>query len=387
MARFTDTNRSNWHSIEYRQRVANKDHLNSSDRASQHDYFFAFDGIRALAVIAVATWHVGSTWLPRLQGNRGVTTFFALSGFLITTILLREEQRSGSVNIRAFMIRRAFRILPLYFVALTTYVVSDVFIYRSSELTSRWREYWPLYFTFMQDIPGPLGWPRAPFGVAWSLAVEEKFYLIWPIIAFKVLRHRARIVSASIGVAVLGLSIVLLESTRTVALMRPYFPVLCGCLLAFVLHFQCINERIRRMEIKWWRRGLGVAVCIPWAAPNSAVSFIGYSLLSCLLVAAFSIGNESTWLTNRYISWIGRRSYAIYLFHVLLIRVLGRTPLPPFCGEVTRQLTILIGALVASAMIAEVLHKVVEIPMIAIGKGLALRTSAGMRPSDGASLR
>src|ERR1700761_6862061 len=86
-------------------------------------YFAALDGARALSILLVITWHVDERRWAYLSGYTGVVIFFVLSGFLIHTLLLREEDRSGTVSLKGFYLRRCFRILPLYFVVIGMYLV------------------------------------------------------------------------------------------------------------------------------------------------------------------------------------------------------------------------------------------------------------------------
>src|SRR5688572_30335175 len=85
-------------------------------------YFAELDGVRAISIFSVVVWHATERF-AWLHGHHGVTFFFVLSGFLITTLLLREESTRGRVNLKAFWIRRTFRILPLYYCALAVYAV------------------------------------------------------------------------------------------------------------------------------------------------------------------------------------------------------------------------------------------------------------------------
>ncbi len=137
----------------------------------------ALDGLRALAVLAVVLEHFGPVHLAELvhPGRLGVRLFFVLSGFLITGILLEARAAGGPAAtgsiLRAFFVRRALRLLPLFYVVLA---ISCVF-------SPSVREGWLWHATYQTNhyiaILG--GWPTA-FAHAWSLAVEEQFYLVWP---------------------------------------------------------------------------------------------------------------------------------------------------------------------------------------------------------------
>lgn len=147
-----------------------------------------FDGIRALAVIFVVLQHLG-IWghaaeagfvarrvLPLVSGTTAVQAFFILSGFLITILLIKEKRTTGKISIAAFMVRRSLRIFPLYLLFCLLATLALVFL--NGQLPGRALAYAFLYaynFVPMADYL-PL------LGHTWSLAVEEHFYLIWPLV-------------------------------------------------------------------------------------------------------------------------------------------------------------------------------------------------------------
>ncbi len=155
------------------------------------------DGIRALAVLAVITFHNGFSWAP--GGYYGVDAFFVLSGFLITSLLVTEWRASGTVSLGRFWARRARRLLPALYVLVAAIGVVVIF--------------WPSIFGTVHLLPSAVAslfyaanWffvangsnyfaassSQSPFLHTWSLAIEEQFYLIWPLVVLTVLRgfHR-----------------------------------------------------------------------------------------------------------------------------------------------------------------------------------------------------
>jgi peptidoglycan/LPS O-acetylase OafA/YrhL len=136
----------------------------------------SLDGARAISIglVIVAhldlVRHVPGLW--RLDtGNLGVRVFFVISGFIITTLLLTELHRTGSVSLASFYRRRIFRILPAYYMFLGTVMLLSVF--RGGEAT--WTKVWPAAIFVADYVNVPLS-----VGHTWSLAVEEQFYLLWP---------------------------------------------------------------------------------------------------------------------------------------------------------------------------------------------------------------
>lgn len=145
------------------------------------------DGLRALAVIAVMLHHTFVDAAP--SGHLGVDLFFVLSGFLITRLALEEHARTGSLDLRAFWRRRAYRLLPALLLALPIVLLWGWVIggqVREQTITGSWTSL--LYVT---------NWARATGAIdtaglmthAWSLAIEEQFYLLWPLLLVWLLRR------------------------------------------------------------------------------------------------------------------------------------------------------------------------------------------------------
>ena len=143
------------------------------------------DGLRAISIAAVVLGHASLTWsgasadhsrsLARL-GSIGVDLFFVISGFLITLLLLRERRRHGTISLRAFYVRRAWRILPAYAVFLVS-----MFGMSAAGLIELSGRDWTGALTYSVNFLPGTSWP---VGHLWSLSVEEHFYLLWPLLLF-----------------------------------------------------------------------------------------------------------------------------------------------------------------------------------------------------------
>lgn len=177
-------------------------------------YLPGLDGLRAVAVIAVIFYHANHSWLE--GGFLGVEVFFVISGYLITLLLLAESTRTGRIDLRDFWLRRARRLLPALWtllVGVTTYVA----IFRRSELGNLRGDvvagftYVTNWFQIHTGSSYFSNFGYVPLRHLWSLAVEEQFYLLWPLLMFvvmKVGRRRLPVVGflfllSSIGIAVL----------------------------------------------------------------------------------------------------------------------------------------------------------------------------------------
>ena len=158
---------------------------------SKVPYLPGLDGMRAIAVVAVMVYHANTEWLP--GGFLGVEVFFVISGYLITLLLIGEHERTGGVNLGQFWLRRAKRLLPALYVLLILVIVYTAF-FRQDALgqlrgdviaalayVSNWYQIWVGQgYTASGDF--------APLRHLWSLAVEEQFYLVWPLVMVGLMR-------------------------------------------------------------------------------------------------------------------------------------------------------------------------------------------------------
>jgi peptidoglycan/LPS O-acetylase OafA/YrhL len=167
---------------------------------SRVPYLPGLDGMRALAVVAVMVYHANSDWLP--GGFLGVEMFFVISGYLITLLLISERERTYRISLRHFWLRRARRLLPALF-TMMFFVTVWTAIFKNEALgalrgdviagffyVSNWYQIWEgLGYTAAGDF--------APLRHLWSLAVEEQFYLFWPVVMIFLLgRNGTRQVAA-----------------------------------------------------------------------------------------------------------------------------------------------------------------------------------------------
>ena len=147
-------------------------------------YMPGVDGLRAVAVAAVVTYHIGASWLP--GGFLGVDVFLVISGYLITSLLLAERRATGTIDLVRFWIRRARRLLPALFVMMAVVLAYMVIFHHGEVARLRGATLASLgyvanwYFVFAdQPYFDQFGRPSV-FLHLWSLAVEEQFYLLWP---------------------------------------------------------------------------------------------------------------------------------------------------------------------------------------------------------------
>ena len=144
-------------------------------RSKRH--FASLDGVRCLSILAVL-WHhsPNSGTVPATRGFLGVDLFFVLSGFLITTLLLRERDATGTISLRAFYMRRSLRIFPLYYLVLFGQALWLWWKKDGTPVANDFFAIFPYYASYTANWA-----PKENlFAHAWSLAVEEQFYIVWP---------------------------------------------------------------------------------------------------------------------------------------------------------------------------------------------------------------
>jgi peptidoglycan/LPS O-acetylase OafA/YrhL len=323
------------------------------------NYFPSLDGLRAISVLLVIFVHLKykSSVLAHIPGWLGVDCFFVISGFLITTLLFREERKTGSIDVRAFYTRRFFRIIPIYALILAVYVLL------CSLNADKWAEIkhaLPYYLTFLNEFAAD----HTPFGTTWSLGVEEKFYLVWPLLFFVLLRGRNRW---------LGLLVLFAATTAMPFRMaHSYFGLLCGCSLAGVY-----SEESRWRSIKF-------VAGIPSIALILLISFV-FSLVDLNLKWVFLFCGVVTILVAHLLSakswmekllssvafvWVGKRSYSMYLIHGLVLDVVQHFMAPANFG---RQMFVTALSFTLCALGADVLFRFVEEPARRYGKAVLSR--------------
>lgn len=306
----------------------------------------ALDGIRGLAALIVVGFHffqdtpAGRTGLVSLFrptvfiGQTGVDLFFVLSGFLISGILLAMKGTPRAWSI--FYARRALRIFPLYYGVLFLLCIVSVFVLKHpSELAGTWW-YWiyaqNLRTTFVPHLSDGFP-PQLSPGHFWSLAVEEQFYLFWPVIVF--LLDRKWLVRVLLGLV--GVSLVAQVSLRLAHLSTFYFTLTrmdglaMGALLAIVWEGGNGLPRIRRPARYVLAVTVPMFLCMQFA-PSLGISFKGAGLvygwqplvtniMYCSLIACvISSVRFIPGIESRPMCSVGKYSYAIYVFHPFVVR-------------------------------------------------------------------
>lgn len=385
----------------------------SGQRPSLLGYLPALDGVRALAVVAVIVYHANKSWLG--GGFLGVEVFFVISGFLITSLLIAESERDGTISLKQFWLRRARRLLPAMWVLLLLVAVYCSLFEREMLGSLRgdiiaalvygfnWFQIWvgTSYFTAFDFVP---------LRHLWSLAVEEQFYLFWPLLMFVFTRVGRR------RMPVIGLLFIATAFAIAIFTATTYRSGPIGSLAETPEQFMAfLGQPVSRVDFlflgTFTRAGglfLGAALAVfwrPWLLPTSPIGtrgqlfdgvFLagfaglavsaavfrdvveitdigttGYDLLfrggflfvgiSSVAVIAAAVHPTATMthrlLGNRLMTYIGQRSYGLYLYHWPVFQMYRR-----FAGQGLTPYEFVLLMLLALAL-TELSYRYVEMPV------------------------
>lgn len=305
-------------------------------------HFGSLDGLRAISILAVM-WHhtLGhEPGLPRVlyAGPHGVTLFFAISGFLIVTLLLRERERRGRIDLPAFYMRRTLRIFPLYFAVLALYVVLVAVMERDSEAGREFFRNLPYFATYTTNWFVALE-GRVIFYFSWSLAAEEQFYLFWPSVQKLITPWRALLVMLLVIAAIVAVQ---WSGTppgpgadplwRRIVASVP-FAICFGVVLAHLLHHRASHGWMGLLF--GWRASSAVMLAVTALLLNQkGVPAIAVHLAMALLVGSCVYREDhllARVLMHPAVAYIGTISYGMYLLHMLAkntaVLALGRLQL------------------------------------------------------------
>ena len=385
----------------------------SEAQISQVPYLPGLDGMRALAVMAVMVYHAHQ-WLT--AGFLGVEVFFVISGYLITLLLISEHERDGRISLGHFWIRRFRRLLPALYVTLVLVGLYCLLFFRDA--LGRLRgdvlaavTYSTNWFQIFSGQGYTAAFDFVPLRHLWSLAVEEQFYLIWPLVMLVLLRKgRERL--PKIGLCLFGVSIAI--SVAAAFLFHPGSSTACGidggglgppCTFGFAgrqietNNFLYLGTITRSSGIllgaafaMLWRpiaimRGplrhksrtldlfglLGLAVLgwlsykmelytsftAKWYGPmfRGAMLLAGLATLAVIAAVTHRRSLIGRALSNPVLNWVGTRSYGLYLFHWPIYQIIRKQ------AGIKLSVAEMVLALLLTGSVAETSYRYVETPI------------------------
>jgi peptidoglycan/LPS O-acetylase OafA/YrhL len=328
-----------------------------SAQGSFGNHLSSLDGLRAFSIVLVFICHgaAGSghtTSLTNYLGPLGVTIFFVISGTLITWLMLREKEETGVLSLQDFYVRRALRILPLFWL-----LILCVLALRSLHLISI--SGWDIFraFTFTHDYPfrahGEYAWW---LGHTWSLSVEEQFYLLWPSLFALLPRKKSMALAGTIafsGPVLLLASYYLLPffrshegfmfHTRVDALMM-------GCFAAYLLDSPRWRERIKKIPAGpvLLASSLFVLAVVPYALGCFPLHSLARNLVTLIMPSLSALAIAASLLTlvagktgivhalfnQPAVAHLGKLSYSLYIWQQLLLSPYSISTVPSLLWRV-----------------------------------------------------
>jgi peptidoglycan/LPS O-acetylase OafA/YrhL len=325
----------------------------------------ALDGLRGLAVLLVVCTHFG---LPVASGGIGVDLFFVLSGFLITTLLLTERERTGTISFSGFYMRRVRRLMPALVLMLIGFAIAQHFFgLLATSMSLGWAVLIPLFFASNWVALFSNANALNAINPTWSLSVEEQFYLLWPLALFVVIRKRVRPLLIVGVLAVLCVCLIAFADWLPwhYRWMSIYFnpfdrgaELLFGCIAAFLWRYRYVPRILAWRPLGWIALGLLLFMAkrgqvdihqyfayfnlAPWA--DIQAEYIGAALLGFFLllsVAEHPNGDLASLFKLPALRYVGKISYGIYLFHLPTISII-RDVMPTYPDKLRALIALVI---------------------------------------------
>lgn len=326
------------------------------------------DALRAASAGIVVLYHLGYDFFP---AGVGVLVFFVISGFLITWLLLEEWDSSGAISLRHFYFRRTMRIFPAFY----CFWLVSILVWRVLHHPVPWGQAAAMFFYVGNYYQGLNHYPESGLSHAWSLGVEEQFYLIWPALFLMLVKHHRRLLKVSCGlilfVWVYRIVLVLLGAPGEyiyTAFDTRFDHLLIGCVVAIALrygYFSRLWQTICAKTVYCLFPLLGlilstVAFHAGGETYRDSVGFILDPLLVAILMVQLIASRSRllAWMDSGLLIFLGTISYSVYLYHELAthiaLRIVGRWPRP----------ILMVVILLATYLVASVSYFAVEKPFL-----------------------
>lgn len=317
------------------------------------------DFLRAISAAIVVIYHSGYQTIP---AGFGVLTFFVISGFLITHLMIREKEATGTISFRDFYIRRSLRIFPAFYV----YWIIAIAVLTLRHAKIIWPQAICSFFYVNNYYQGLHNYPASPFSHTWSLGVEEQFYLLWPG-AFLLFRNRLPLLARTLLFLIPALWIYR-ALLHIYGISDPYIytsfetrvdAILVGCLFALLLHLGFAPRLMAKLSSsRYLLPTIGaLLLSIYCGGGNAYRDIVGFAidpLLVMLLILQLIRSRHVEWMESRPFTYLGNISYSTYLYQQLVI------PTIVFGLHISFQPMVTVLCLVATWLIASASFELVE---------------------------
>lgn len=304
----------------------------------------SLDGLRAFAVVAVMLVHVGFPGF--VLGGLGVDLFFALSGFLITHLFIREYGFSGRINLVNFWARRFLRLMPIYWLYLLLITGLIVFGYGEVQEFQGWspaQYILSMWLYFVNYLPAGGIWSEQFMTIhLWSLALEEQFYLVWPLLIVMLFRFNILLKGAVLILVLFTLYCFFHASEKELlkTITGRGLTLFLGCLFAILCNRESCHRWFTSIPVNY----VGLLV-VAFYLLMTVLTYMGYyqeqqikmhfaaifGLLFCFLIVCLYHQKESfahKLLEMSLLVYIGKISYGIYLYHLIMQAVVWQFIFP-----------------------------------------------------------
>jgi peptidoglycan/LPS O-acetylase OafA/YrhL len=340
-------------------------------------YRRALDGLRGVAVLMVLAYHL-PFGIPNV-GHVGVMMFFTLSGFLITTLLLEERERSGRIDLRGFYRRRALRLLPALVAVLSAIVVLDVIV--GSQAGYGRPALFSLFYVANWAIIDGVDFHH--INHTWSLAIEEHFYLLWPVTLLFVLTRSSKRtllwIAAAGAIAVWGWRVWLTTSDASLpriiyATDTRFDGLLIGCVLA-IIGWRWLGALASVAAVAAVASLIAVTA-IPDERFQLTIGFTAVPIATAVLIGAcLAPGWAGNLLAWRPLVPIGVISYGLYLWHLPIFGYVFKY------GDMLPRPVQAISAVLLSIGVAALSYRLIEEPFLRLKRPRRALSSVGTAPA------
>jgi peptidoglycan/LPS O-acetylase OafA/YrhL len=320
----------------------------------------AFDGMRGIGFLLVVTAHIPSVPLfGHLQGWTAVWPFLVMSGYLVTMLMMREEKSQGRVAFGPFLIKRFFRIVPSYWMTILIYLAACLALPPLADDYEEIVERLPYLLGLLPEYANTDGYTILTH--VWTVGVEVKFYLLFPLIVFLMIKN------ANWRLAITATAAALLIAIGSFT-AQCYCAILFGVLLALTLErprgYAMVASLTRAPVAFLLGLVVGLVVMLHYTEQLTAVA-----LVATYLVAYATLQNSALLrvLTLKPLAYLGQRSYGAYLLHFLAIRI-GYLLFPD--GTAISGLLTACFCLAITVPAAELMFQVIERPGVSYGRRL-----------------